>query len=98
MQDHSTSRYTASPDVLAAQMEGEAVLLHLETKHYFRLNETAAFVWQALEKGADSRALADMLCAEFDVAPDQARSELERLLGELSERGLIVAVSDGAAE
>ena len=39
-------RYTASPEVLAAHLEGEAVLLHMDTKDYFRLNDTAAWVWR----------------------------------------------------
>src|SRR5262249_34144919 len=38
-----------SPNVLAAHLGDESVLLDLDTKHYFRLNETAAVAWRALE-------------------------------------------------
>ncbi len=36
--------YSPSTDAMAAQLDGEAVLLHLGSKQYFRLNETAAEV------------------------------------------------------
>jgi hypothetical protein len=89
----SGATYSPSTDAIAAQLEGEAVLLHLGTKRYFRLNETAAQVWAALEAGvADPRGLTDWLCERFDVAPEVAGAEVVRLLGELEARGLVNAV------
>ena len=84
-------QYTVPSDVLAAHLEGEAVLLHMDTKDYFRLNATAACVWQGLERGLDHAALVDKLCAEFEVDAGEAREELDRLLAELEQRRLIVA-------
>ena len=86
-------QYTVPADVLAAHLEGEAVLLHMDTKDYFRLNATAACVWKGLERGMGYPALVDELCANFDVEPDQAREALDRLLGELEQRRLIVAAA-----
>jgi hypothetical protein len=85
-----TEMYTVPGDVLAAHLEGEAVLLNMETKDYFRLNATAACVWKGLERGMDRRGLVDELCANFEVAPETAAGELDRLLGELEQRRLIV--------
>ncbi|MBE0595157.1 MAG: PqqD family protein [Gemmatimonadales bacterium] len=79
----------ASPDVLTAHLEGEAVLLHLETKQYYRLNETGAAIWKGLERGLDLPAIVSALTEEFDVGEDAARVEVERVLVELRERGLL---------
>ena len=79
----------ASPDVLAAHLEGEAVLLHLGTKQYYRLNETGAVIWQGLERGLDAPAIVAQLTREFEVDPKIAESELQRTLEELRERGLL---------
>ena len=87
----SEKRYAVPGEVLAAHLEGEAVLLHMDTKDYFRLNATAACVWKGLERGMDRDALVDELCAHFEVEPGSAAAELDRLLGELEERRLIVA-------
>jgi hypothetical protein len=83
------TRYTVPADVLTAHLEGEAVLLHMDTKDYFRLNATAACVWKGLERGLDRQGLVDELCANFEVEPAAAGEELDRLLAELKERHLV---------
>jgi hypothetical protein len=85
--------YSVPADVLAAHLEGEAVLLNMDTKDYFRLNATAACVWKGLERGLDRQGLVDELCASFEVEPAEAAAELDRLLAELERRGLIVAAA-----
>jgi len=83
-------------DVLAAHLEGEAVLLHMDTKNYYRLNATAAHVFRGVERGLGREALLDGLCAEFEVEREVAAAELDRLLDDLARRGLL-AGPDGAA-
>ena len=95
MSDSPTHR--VPEDVLAAHLEGEAVLLHMDTKNYYRLNATAAHVFRGLERGLGRDALLDGLCAEFDVEREVAAAELDRLLADLSARGLVAAAGDGAA-
>jgi hypothetical protein len=84
-------------DVLAAHLEGEAVLLHMDTKNYYRLNATAAHVFRGLERGLGRDALLDGLCAEFEVEREVAAVELDRLMDELGTRGLVAPAEDGAA-
>lgn len=89
----SRTTYAPSPDAMAADLEGEAVLLHLGTRRYFRLNETAAAVWALLEEGVgEPEALAARLCDRFEVERDLAGSEVARLLEELEARGLVQRV------
>jgi hypothetical protein len=87
----ANSRYTASREVLAAHLEGEAVLLHMETKDYFRLNDTAAWVWKGLERGLDRPALLASLLERYEVEPADAEAQLDSLLADLAQRGLISA-------
>ena len=81
--------YRVPEDVLAAHLEGEAVLLHMDTKNYYRLNATAARVYKGLERGLGREALVDDLCAEFEVDRETAGAEVDRLMGELAARGLV---------
>ena len=48
------------------------------------LNETAAWLWkQAREMGDFSvTALTERLCKEYDVAPDEARHDVEAIIAE----------------
>ena len=82
-------RYRVPEDVLAAHLEGEAVLLHMDTKNYYRLNATAAHVFRGLERGLDREAVVDGLCGEFEVDRDTAAAEVDRLLADLTTRGLL---------
>jgi hypothetical protein len=84
-------------EVLAAHLDGEAVLLNMETKSYYRLNATAATVFRGLERGLGREALLDDLCAGFEVEREEAARELDRLLKDLAERGLTAPGEGGAA-
>lgn len=88
MQGHPS--YHIPDDVLSAVMDGEAVLLHVGTKNYYRLNETGAAIWKAMERGLGPLEIREKLCAEFDVTPEQAAAELDRFLAELERRDLVV--------
>lgn len=87
MSDEKTIR--VPQEVLAAHLEGEAVLLHMDTKDYFRLNDTAAFVWKHLERGRGRDEILAELLAAFDVEEAEAAAELDRLLAELASRKLV---------
>jgi len=78
-----------SKDVVAAHLEGEAVLLHLGTKQYYRLNETGAAIWKSLEQRDDVATTVKRLVEEFEVDAATAETEVHRVLAELRERDLI---------
>lgn len=85
------ARLDPSPDVLAAHLEGEVVLLHLGTKQYYRLNETGAAIWKSLERRLDESAIVAELTRTFDVDADTAAAELRRTLRELRSRALLAS-------
>lgn len=87
--------YSIPDTVLAAHLEGEAVLLDMESKQYFRLNGTGALIWKALEQGATTAAIVSDLCDAFEVGPEEAAAEVERLLAELAGAGLVAVGAAG---
>lgn len=76
-------------NVYAAQLAGEAVILHLDTKRYYRLNATGAEVWKGIEAGEDREALVARLVREFAVERGVAATEVDRLLDRLREARLV---------
>ena len=83
-------RLETSPDVLAAHLSGEAVLLNLTDKSYYRLNETAAIVWSGLEKGESKEQILQSLSSLYDVAMDEAERDVDRVIGDLKSRQLVI--------
>src|SRR2546423_13075248 len=81
--------YTIPDQVLTAQLEGEAVLLDLQTKSYYRLNATAARIWKGVEDRLEPSQIVNLLMDEFAVARTTAQAETERTLHDLQARGLL---------
>jgi hypothetical protein len=81
--------FVVPPDVLVAHLQGEAVILHVETKRYYRLNDTAASIWKAIERHEGLSGIVASLCREFDVAPADAEREAKRVVDDLVEQGLL---------
>ncbi|HEX7049911.1 MAG TPA: PqqD family protein [Longimicrobiales bacterium] len=85
-------------DVLVAHLDGEAVLLHMDSKRYFRLNETGQRIWQHLEHGLDRDAIVSALVEEYDVDPATAAAALDGLIEELERHALVERPDQGAAD
>jgi len=88
----AADRFTVAEDVLAAHLAGEAVLLDLRDKNYYRLNETAAAVWKEIERGVSREDLISAVLKGFEIGHDEAAAEVDALLSDLLHRNLIVHV------
>ena len=53
------------------------------------LNETGAFLWERLSKGADENQLKDALLAEYDVDENTAAADIKNFVSKLEEAGLL---------
>ncbi len=69
---------------------GEGVLVDLNTKRYYQLNETAALVWRALEQGKSTHEVVEELTAAYDVTREHAAESVERLLRSFQSNKLVV--------
>ena len=76
-------------EVLAAHLGDEAVLLDLSAKRYYRLNESAAVVFRALEEGEGRDGAIRRLIDTFEVSRSDAASAVDALLSDLAARRLV---------
>ncbi len=53
------------------------------------LNETGAFLWKVLEKGATKEELKKALLSEYEVSTDVAEQDITAFIGKLKEKGLL---------
>lgn len=78
-----------APQVLAAHLGDESVLLDLDTKHYFQLNATASAIWRALEDRQPVEHIVAALVTDFDVSAPEAREAVGRLVQDMRRKGLV---------
>ena len=84
-----SERVTIAPDVLFRLVGEEAVLLNLTTELYLGLDLVGARMWTVLNDAPSIQAAYDALLEEYEVEPDRLRQDIDELLGQLLEQGLI---------
>ena len=73
------------PDyVLFTDLDGvEGVLVDLNTKQYYQLNETASLIWRGLAKGTPIAQIAKEITDLYDVTVERAQSSVETTVSRL---------------
>jgi len=76
-------------DVVSRELEGEAVMLNLESGVYFGLDEVGTRIWALIQEDGSLRTVFEAMRREYDVAPATLESDLVRLVDELRVKGLV---------
>jgi hypothetical protein len=71
------------------ELEGESVLLNIETETYFGLDDVGTRMWTRLIASETIQQAFDALLDEYDVAPETLKTDLTDLLQQLVEKGLL---------
>jgi hypothetical protein len=66
------------------------VLLQLDTGVYYGLDDVGTRVWQLIVELGDLEAVLEVLLSEYDVERERLEADIERLVGELEVKGLVV--------
>ena len=83
------ARVSIPSDVLFHELDGEAVLLNLQTGKYFGLDSTGTRIWNLLVEYGSPGMAYNMLLEEFDVDAKHLEADLLALVDQLVEHGLI---------
>ena len=67
----------------------EGVLVDLNTKQYFQINETASLIWRGLAKGTPLADIARELTELYDVTLDHAQSSVEAAVARFNAHRLL---------
>ena len=78
-----------SPNTLYRDVQGEAVLLKLDTGEYFGLDEVGSRIWQLIVEHGDLAAVERAMVQEFDVDAAVLAADLRRIVDELAAKRLI---------
>lgn len=75
--------------VIARRIADETVILDLETGTYFGLDPVGARIWELIAEGHTPNDIREIMVAEYDVTADTLMADLEKLLCNLQDHGLI---------
>ena len=83
-----------SPSTMSREVQGETILLHLDSGEYFGLDATATRVWQLINEKGDLQQVEAAMLEEYEVDPTVLSADLQRVVDELLARGLIEIQQD----
>lgn len=87
LSDEST--IVPSRNAIASVVEGQAVILDIESGFFFQLNPVGSRIWWALETQSTLPALCRALEDSFDVSPETCRAQVIEFINGLGEKGLV---------
>jgi Coenzyme PQQ synthesis protein D (PqqD) len=76
--------------VMSQQVEGDAVLLDIESGEYFALNDVGGLVWDLCDGSRSVADVAELISAEFEVDKSTALTDALELLENLAGVGLVI--------
>ncbi len=82
--------FQAAPNVLFRLVEDEAVLLYVPAGTYYGLNPTGILLWEAIQSNSPFLSVVDAILAEYEVEREQVLADLQALIQNLLDNGLII--------
>lgn len=82
-------RLRVADEVAVRELDGELVLLHYGSEHYFGLDEVGARMWEVLSQAPSIGAGVTTLLEEFDVDEATLRTDVAALVASLVDGGLV---------
>lgn len=81
-------KYERMPDVIAADMGGETVMVSVSSGKYFGLSGIAPIVWELLAVPISVEELVESICQSHDVDEATCRRDCDVFLDDLIHKGL----------
>ncbi len=85
----NSARYRRSPELLSVDMDGDLVMMSIESGNYFGVSGIGPFIWERIENPRSLGDLVAEVCGEFAVDAATARADLERFFARLAEHGMV---------
>lgn len=86
-----------SPSVIHEIIDGEAVLVNLESGSYYSMDNVGAVIWDHIEKGLSNSQIIEAITAQYDGDQATIAEATLQLLAQLQKEQLIV-VSEASSE
>ena len=92
-----SARVVVQPSVIYRDVSGEIVLLDLQSGVYYGLDAIGSRMWQLLIEQRDVDEVCSIMVDEYETSSDVLRTDVDRLVSELAEKGLVSIHPSGEA-
>jgi hypothetical protein len=81
-------------EVAAEVFDGEAIILNLATGAYYSMDRAGGLIWTLIVGGHSLEETTATLLARYDVPPERARADVERVADNLVRENLVLVAQD----
>ncbi len=81
----------ATPSAVAADLNGEMIIMDVESGQYFGLEGIGADVWSIIERPTSIKVICDAIVAKYEVSREVCQADIFALIEELNGLGLTMA-------
>jgi hypothetical protein len=84
-------QYSINSDkVVWRNIDGEAVILNLDSGYYYSLNEVGTLIWQLLSEKKDTIRIIEAVRKEYSATESKIKKDLDSLIKDLTKEKLII--------
>ena len=87
-----------TPTVTHETIDGEAVIINLDSGNYYSLVDAGSLIWALVDRGASASEVQDLLQQSFQGDATDIDRGVQELLAQLQQENLIVPVDGAAAD
>jgi len=88
------NRVIFADTVFAQEVDGEMVLLDMNSENYFGLDEVGTAIWQFMQESGELKEIFQHMLEHYDVKEEVLQKDLITFVEQLKERGLVKVVED----
>lgn len=85
-------------DVAAKVLDGEAIMINLAEGTYYSLDGVGGLVWELIESMHTLRHIVDVITQRFQIPPEAAGTDVQRLVQEMLDEGIVVRVGENVRQ
>jgi coenzyme PQQ synthesis protein D (PqqD) len=74
--------------------DSEGILVDLNTKKYYQLNETAMLIWKGLEQGLGPREIADQIVESYEITANDAVRNVDEIVAKFQMYSLVSSTNE----
>ena len=82
-------KITFADTVFAQEVDGEMVLLDMNSENYFGLDEVGTAIWQVMQEEETLKDVFEVLLKQYDVESEVLEKDLLNFVEELAKSGLV---------
>ena len=82
-----------NPELVSSNLDGETVMMSVESGEYFGLDSVGSRIWELIENPVEVDGVIGALLDEFEVSREQCEADTVEFLNQLFDKKLLIVMS-----